>query len=72
MKFRLNVTMLEDRTNPTDLLGGIEVPPPYPIDPTAPPAQTAPIDPLPPAPPGEPTPIIPPAPPFPGGIETRL
>lgn len=67
MKFRPTVTMLEDRTNPTDLLGtGEPVPPPYPIDPTLPPAQQQPIDPAPPS--SGPTPIIPPAPPFPGGI----
>lgn len=65
MKFRLNVTMLEDRWNPSDLLGTEGAPPTY--DPSAPPAQQQPADPGTPAPSGGPTPILPPTPGYPGG-----
>ncbi|MFO0802050.1 MAG: hypothetical protein U0791_02855 [Gemmataceae bacterium] len=59
MKFRLNVQRLEDRWNPSDLLGmEPPPPPPDPLDPNAPPAQQQPIDPAP-ADPGAPTPGYP-------------
>lgn len=59
MKFRLNVTTLENRWNPSDMLGTeAPPPPPNPYDPGAPPAQQQPIDPAP-ADPGAPTPGYP-------------
>jgi len=58
MKFRLSVTVLEDRANPSGLDGAMA--PPSPYDPGSTPAQTQPIPPAPPATPGSPTPTIPP------------